>query len=264
MTRWMWAVALTTVSLPATAQDLRFCPTRPSLGSSACITDPGHVHVEIGALDWEKDDRADTRDDQVIAGDLLARVGVGPTTEVQIGWTSFGHVRDREKATGRIDTTDGVGDVTIGLRQNLRNPDGKGLSFGIQPFVTLPTGRSPIGAGDYAIGVVLPVSYDLSDRINLNFTGEVDDAADETRDGHHVEYSGIVGLGYGMSSQVTLVTELSLARVQTQNGYETRALAAESLAWQPGKRWQLDVLAVAGLNHDSPDIRLALGGAVLF
>jgi hypothetical protein len=264
MIRWALAGAALLTAVPAAAQDLRFCPTRPSLGSSACITDPGHVHLEIGAVDWERDDRSDARDDQVIAADMLARIGVGSTTELQIGWTGFGHVRDRDKQSGGIETTNGVGDVTLGVRQNFLHPDGKGLSIGIQPFVTLPTGRSPIGAGDYALGVIIPVSYDLSDSLNLNFTGEVDDAADETRDGHHAEYSGIVGLGYQLSKQVTVVGEMSLARVETEDRYETRALAAGSIAWQPRQGLQLDRLTVAGLNRTSPDVRVALGGAVLF
>ena len=259
-------VAALIVAAPAWAQadEPRFCPNRPSLGSSACITEPRHVQAEFSALDWQRDDTPDNRQDQVIAGDLLARIGVGPRTELQVGWTAYGDLRDRDKASGTIDSTSGVGDVTIGIRQNLRNPDGKGLSFGIQPFVTVPTGREPIGAGDYEFGVIVPVTYDLSDSLNVAFTGEVDDAADQERDGHHVEYSGILGLGYKLSDKVTAVGELSLAREDDPDDRRTIALAAGSLAWQPRDGLQLDVLAVAGLNREAPDVRLVLGGAVLF
>jgi hypothetical protein len=262
-------VLLATALLAATSawaqdDDPRFCPNRPSLGSSACTTDPGRVQAEFGALDWQRDDTSDTRDDQVLAGDLLARIGVGSSTELLVAWTAYGHVRERDKASGSIDATGGVGDVTLGFRQNLHNPDGKGLSVAIQPFVTLPTGREPIGAGDYELGVMLPVTYDLSDSLNVAFTGEVDDAADESRDGHHVGYSGILGLSYKLSEQVTAVGELSLAREDDPDDRRTIALVAGSLAWQPRQGLQLDVLTVAGLNRDSPDVRLALGGAVLF
>lgn len=254
------------VAAPAWAQDdePRFCPNRPSLGSSACTTEPGRVLAEVGAVDWQRDDTSAGREDQVIAGDLLARVGIGGGTEIQVGWTAYGHRRDRDKASGAVDSTGGVGDVTVGIRRNLRNPDGKGLSFGIQPFVTVPTGGEAIGAGDYEIGVVLPVTYDLSDALNVAFTGEVDDAADDSRDGHHVEYGGILGLSYKLSEQVAAVGELSLAREDDPADRKTIALMAGSLAWQPHQGLQLDVLAVAGLNHDAPDVRLALGGAVLF
>jgi hypothetical protein len=42
------------------------------------------------------------------------------------------------------------------------------------------------------------------------------------------------------------------------------ALAALSAAWRPTKIMQFDVLAVAGLNHASPALRLVTGGAILF
>ena len=251
---------------PAWAQgdEPRFCPNRPSLGSSGCTTEPGRVQFEYSALDWQLDDTADQREDQVVAADLLARIGVGPTTEVQVGWTAFGHVLTRDKMTGGIDTVDGTGDVTLALRQNLRHPDGEGFSFGIQPQVTLPVGSRSVGGGGWAAGVLLPVTYDLSDKLNLQFTGEADAAANDDGDGQHFAYSGIWGLGYDISDKLTATAELSLERDDDPAGHETHSLAAMSLAFKPRKTLQLDVLAVAGLNHTSPDVRLVTGGAVLF
>jgi len=251
---------------PVAAQqgDPRFCPTRPSLGASACTTEPGQVQFEYSAFDWQLDDTEDEREDRVLAADLLARIGVSPSTEVQVGWTAFGHVRTRDKTTGAVDVANGVGDVTLALRQNLRNPDGSGLSFGIQPQVSLPVGHSGVGAGDWGAGVVLPVSYDLNDKLNLQFTGEGDAAVDQDGDGRHFAYSGIVGLGYDVSDKFTATAELSLERDNDPEGHETHSLAALSLAFQPRKTVQFDVLAVAGLNRTSPDVRLVTGGAILF
>lgn len=259
------ALAVALLATPAIAQDEpRFCPTRPDLGSSACTTLPGQVHVELSAVDWELDDAADARTDTVLAGDLLLRLGVGPRTEVQVGWTPFGHVRERDRASGSIETTDGVGDVRLAVRQNLRAPDGKGLSFGLEPFVTLPVGRYPVGRGDWGAGVVLPVSYDLGERANLAFTGTGEALPDEDGDGRHLSLTGIAGLGLELSDSVTAVGEVSVQRNDDPGGRRTLVLAAASLAWRPAKTWQLDALVTAGLNRDTPDLRLAIGGAVLF
>jgi hypothetical protein len=264
MTKWIALAAGLLAATPGMAQDLRFCPNRPSLGSSACTTEPGHVQVEASALDWQRDDTSDTREDQVISADLLARFGVGPQTEIQVGWTGFGHVRTRDKATGSIDTVNGVGDVRLALRQNIRHPDGKGLSFGVEPFVTLPVGHSSIGDTTWSAGAVIPVTYDLSDTVNLGFTGQVAAQADQERRGRHLDYFGILGLGIDVSDQVTLVSEVQLERDDDPSGATSLAFAAESIAWQPKKNIQLDLLAVAGLNRTSPDLRIALGGAVVF
>ena len=251
---------------PAFAQDddPRFCPTRPSLGSSSCTTQPGHVHVEASLLDWQRDDRSDLREDRVVAADLLTRIGIGANTEVQVGWTAFGHDRERDRMTGEIDRADGIGDVTLGVRQHLFGAQQDGLNGGIQPFVTLPVGRYPIGGGDWGAGVIVPVQYGLGDKVTLDFTGEADAAVNQSGSGRHLAYSGIWGVEYKLTRAVNLVGEISLERDRDPSGHETHALAAGSVAWQPTKRLQLDVQAVAGLNSDSPDVRLIVGGAVLF
>jgi hypothetical protein len=244
--------------------ELRFCPNRPSLGSSACTTNRGHVQFEYSALDWQRDYNAEERDDQLIVADMLARIGVGEHTEVQIGWTAFGTDRDRRKNAGGVSRVSGVGDVRLGVRQNLQNPDGDGLSFGIEPFVILPLGRQPIGDGDWEGGAVIPVAYDLSNSINLAFTGQVAALADEHSRGRHLNYSGILGLGYKVSNKITWTSELSLERDDDPVGGETHVLAAQSIAWQPTKRTQFDLLTAIGLTRTTPDVRIAIGGAVLF
>ncbi|TCP72344.1 transporter [Sphingomonas sp. PP-CE-1G-424] len=250
---------------PAFAQDdPTFCPNRPSLGSSACITAPGHVQLELSALDWQRDDTSDKREDTILAGDFEARFGVAKATELQLSWAPVGRVRTRDKATGLIDTTTGIGDVRLGLRQNFRNPDGKGLSFGAEPFVTLPVGRDPVGAGDWGAGIVLPVTYEVSEKVQLSFTGEGDAAVDDDGDGRHLAYSGIVGVGYSLTETVTATAELFVLRDDDPMGHHTETATAGSVAWQPRKNLQLHMLAVAGLNHDTPDVRVVSGGAVLF
>lgn len=253
--------------MPAAAQaddDLRFCPTRPSLGSSPCTTQPGHVHAEVSVFDWQRDDRSDSREDRILAADLLTRIGIGDTTEVQVGWTAFGHDRERDKASGEIDRANGIGDVTLALRQHLAGDQQNGFSIGVQPFVTLPAGRSPVGAGDWGAGAIVPVQFDLTDKLQGAFTGEGQAAVNESGSGRHLAYGGIWGLQYKLTEAVSVVAELSLERDNDPDGHETHALAAWSVAWQPGKRYQLDAQAVAGLNRTSPDIRLIFGGAVLF
>ena len=261
------AAAALLVAGPAAAQeadDIGFCPNRPSLNSSPCTVKPGHVRAEASAVDWERDDRADSREDRILAADLLGRSGIGQRTEVQIGGTAFGHDRERDKASGAVDRTNGVGDVTLALRQRLVGERSGGFSLAVQPYVALPAGRYPVGAGTWAAGGLIPVQYELSKAVALQFTGEIDAAANGSGQGRHLAYSGVWGVSIKLTDSVIVEPELSLERDRDPDGHETHALAAVSAAWQPTKRTQIDVLAVAGLNRTSPDVRLVLGGAVLF
>ncbi|WP_375381556.1 transporter [uncultured Sphingomonas sp.] len=256
--------AAATPAAPPAADEPRFCPTRPSLGGSSCTTEPGQVQVEVSTLDWQRDDTADSREDRIITGDFLARLGIGSKTEVQVGWTGYGHDRTRDKASGSIDTVDGTGDVTLALRQHLAGAEGKSFSAGFQPFVTVPTGRYPIGAGDWSAGAIVPVQYDLTKKLAVQFTGEMDAATNGSGSGRHLAFNGIWGTRYKLTEAVNVYGEFYVQRDDDPSGHETHMLAAFSAAWRPTKRLQLDAQAVAGLNSASPAIRLVTGGAILF
>lgn len=254
-------------ALPTAAQqhdDDRFCPNRPSLGSSGCTTLPGQVQVEMAGVDWQLDNNPDERVDTIRFADTLARIGVGPKTEVQIGWSPQVIERSRDKASGAISRVSGISDLTLGVRQNITHSDGHGLSTAIQPFVTLPTGSGAISDGTWSAGVVAPIMYEVNDTWSLGFTGQAAAQADEDRHGRHLDASGIVEVGYTVSSNVTAFGDFVLERDNDPMQHVTMAQLAGSLAWQPTKRTQLDVLAVTGLNRHTPDLRLALGGAFVF
>ena len=134
----MWKQACLLIGLgmsgPALADDEpRFCPSRPSLGSSACTTEPGQVHLEVSAVDWQSDHTLSKRDHE--------RAGWGLPNTYRCG--SDDRSPDRLdplrstiglRTSSAAQSTDrpGVGDLTLGVRQNLRNPGGQGLSFGIE------------------------------------------------------------------------------------------------------------------------------------
>jgi opacity protein-like surface antigen len=244
----------------AQAQDLRdLCADRPGLGTPACTVDAGHAVLEAGLADWTHDRADGVRTDQVAAGDMLLRYGIDAATEVQLGWTAYGHVRVRD-AAGGVSRASGVGDVTIALRRNLRHPDGSGFAVALMPYVSLPTGGSAIGAGDWGAGLIVPMSADLGDNgLSLALTTAIDAAPDADRSGRHLGYGEVIGLGYALSDNVSATVELSLYRDHDPAGHQTRALTGLSLAWQPGTDSQWDVGANLGLNHDSPDVELSVG-----
>ncbi|CAN5275604.1 hypothetical protein BH10PSE12_BH10PSE12_09550 [soil metagenome] len=244
----------------ATAQDLRkLCNDRPGLGTPACTVDPGHVVVELGLGDWTRERDAGQTIDTLVLGDGLARVGLTDSLEGQIGWTSYGHVRTRDRTSGSIDRTSGVGDVSIALRQNLHNPDGSGFSLAVMPFATLPVGGSAIGDGDWGAGLIVPASFDLGAGLSLALTPELDAAVDEDGDGRHFAYGSVAGLGLDLTDSVSGTAEISLFRDEDPSGHASIALAGLSVAWQPSKALQLDVGTNIGLNANSPDEQIYFG-----
>lgn len=254
---------LALAATPASAQDAgglrQLCSDRPGLDTPACTVDKGHLQLEVGIGDWTLDRQRDSRTDTIQGGDVAARLGVTDTTELRLEWTAYGHVRARDRPTGTVDRMTGIGDVTVGIKQNLSHPDGDGFSLALLPFATLPSGGEAIGAGTWSAGLVVPITYQLNEMLTLENTPEVDAAADGDRHGRHLAYSDTIGLGVALTKALGVTAELQALRDRDPDGHETMALGGLSLAWQPKDRMQLDVGANAGLNRATPDIELYFG-----
>lgn len=224
-----------------------YCPTRPSLGQSACTIEPGRFALETALSDWERSSDSDT----VLFGDTLLRLGLSDATELQVEWTPLGIAHDRAGG-GNIART---GDVQIGTRVALRNPDGKGLSYGVQPSIVVPVGRKPIGQGGWGAAMVAPVSYDLSDTINLQFSPELAWMPREDRGGNAVVATGTLGLGFLLSKACQLTSELQWQRAD----HAAEHRLALAVAWQVSDDFFIDAGGVAGLDDHTPGLRLYSG-----
>jgi outer membrane putative beta-barrel porin/alpha-amylase len=246
---------------PALAQDRDFCAERPGQTTPPCTLAPGEVMIESAAAAWTVTRDSGVRSDQVtIAGSLL-RIGLTPRLEVQAGWTPFGiqHVKDR--LTGRTTSRTGAGDVSLELIYGLAGANGP---VAIQPFVTLPTGGSAIGAGDWGAGVRLPVALPLNSKLQLALTPELDAAVNSSGNGRHLAYGGAAGIGLPLSSKVSLGADVAVFRDEDPDGAATHETGGLSLAWQESADTQFDVGGTVGLNHASPDLGLYVGIAHRF
>ena len=246
------------VATPAIAQDRDYCPARPGLGDTSCTIAPGRVSVEIGVADWARDKSGGDLTDTMTIADTLIRAGIGEATEIDLGWTPYVHARVRG-AGGTVTHADGVGDVTVALRQNLSHPDGSGFSITLEPFATLPVGTGPGGAGDWSAGVVIPASFDLHHGLSLQSTTRI--AAETDSDGHgrHFAMGEVMGLSIALSDAVSATAELQVVRDEDPAGATTQDYAGLSLAWGVSDDLQLDMGAVAGLNRAAGDVELYTG-----
>lgn len=249
----------------ATAAELRdFCADRPGLGTPACIVDRGHFVIEAGVADWTRESDGGVRTDTTMFGEMLIRYGLTDTLEAQVGWDGYGLFRSRDRITRQTLRDEGGGDMSLALRQSLRNPDGSGFAVAAMPYVTLPTGSDAFTAGDWGAGLIVPVSIELKKGLTLAFTPEVDAAVDGDGDGRHLAYGSVVGLGISLTDKVSMALETSLLRDDDPDGASTVALAGVALAWQAKDDLQLDIGLALGLNDDSPDTQIYGGIAKRF
>jgi hypothetical protein len=242
---------------PALAQDRDFCANRPGLGTPPCTLAPGSAMIETGVAEWDDSADSNATDDSETFGNLLLRVGVSQSAEVQFGLTSFTLDRVRDRASGMATRTSGVGDAFLGVRRGIAGPNGP---VAVEAFVSAPPGH----IGRWTVGVLLPANVGLPDGFQLALTPEVDLAADADRGGRHIAYGGVIGLSRNVSTKVSLAGELGAFEDADPAGHSLDARLAGSVAWQATPRLQLDFEADAGHTAGAPDRALMIGFADRF
>lgn len=259
--------AVAGLSVPAAGEELReLCVDRPGKDTPPCIVDAGHVIVEVGALEFSREKDEGEKSRSYTFGDTLVRLGVSERSEVQLGFAPYNIVRTRDRATGERRTTRGIGDLVAGYKYNFANPDGSDTSAAAQLFVSAPTGRDEIGAGTWEGGIIIPVSFELSDEWSLTLDPEVDWRGDEDGHGHHVAWAGVASLGRDLGGGLEASAELWASVDQDPMGDRTEASADVALAWIPetNQNLQFDAELDVGLTRDTPGLEAAVGVAYRF
>lgn len=253
--------ALLLAPKPAFA-DEALCVDRPGLDTPPCTLHAGRVMVETGALTWEHSADAAAREDDLTLADTVVRIGLGSATEMQIGLDGWNHRRTRDKQAGTVSTARGIGDTTLGLRHGFGGEDDAHAA--IQAFVTLPSGRQSVSAGDWGAGVILPLSFDLPGGFSISASPEIDAAVNASGHGRHPAWGSSLGLSHALTPALALTGEVAAWRDQDPSGHRTDARLAASLAWAAGKSLQLDMEIDKGLASGAPDHALMLGFARQF
>lgn len=255
------AVSLVFLTAPAFAQDGDFCVDRPGLGTPACTIGRGQAMVEVGLLGWDHLADGATVENDLTDGDLLLRVGLDDKTEIQLGIGGHTLARSRDRPSGAVTRIRGIGDAVFGVRHSLTGPGGP---IALQGYVTLPIGRSGIGAGDWGAGVLLPMGYQFPAGFELDLTPELDAAVNASGTGRHLRWGAVAGLSHAVAPAVTIAGEMGAWRDNDPSGHTTDLRSAVSFAWQAGSDWQLDLEADLGLTAAAPRHSVRLGLARRF
>src|SRR5438034_2025622 len=122
------ALLLASRTFAEDAPSLRdLCPDRPGKGTPPCIVDASHLQLEVGIVDWQAQRAADVSSNSYDLGSIELRLGLTDTLEAEAAWTAYSHFRNKED--GLVSSGGGSGDLTLSVRQSLRNPAGDGVSI---------------------------------------------------------------------------------------------------------------------------------------
>jgi hypothetical protein len=260
-------LALPAARAQTAAAGLRdFCAQRPGKGTPACVVDPGHLMLEVDALDVATTRDAGVSTRTTLAGGVALRLGLTDTIEAAIALPPFERVTVRDRLAGARTRTSGLGDAQAALKISLAAPDGKGTSAALLPFVSLPTAQHGLGGGGFQGGVILPVSFDLPAGFNLTVDPEVDVLRNGGGGGVHPAYVGVVSLSHDLAAGVNGSAELWSSLDDAPGVRTTQSTFDLSLAWIPHghANLQLDGGVNLGLDRRAPRVQAYVGVARRF
>ncbi|WP_315763351.1 transporter [Sphingomonas sp. Y38-1Y] len=240
---------------PLMAQEEPICADRPGLGSPPCATPAGRVVAELGLADWTLDRMPGERSDTIVAGDLLVRIGLADGLEAQVGWTSFGTLRERED--GAVSRQSSIGDARFGMLKTI--VEGDPVEVSALARVSVPIGGEAIGAGDWGVSLLAPTEIALGGPFSFELTPSIAASVDEDRSGRHLAYGSIFGIGADLSDTALASIEIGVTEDDDPHGASTPVLLGMSAGWRPNPNFQIDCGANVGLNEDADDLELYVG-----
>jgi hypothetical protein len=255
LAQWL-ALPILLAAAGARAEDLRpFCADRPGKATPPCILDAGHLQLEVGLGDANFQNGAGVHEDTYGLAATELRYGLTRRLEAELDWTPL--ILDRRKGSPH---ETGVGDLTLGVRWSMSDPDGPGgVAISLQPFVTAPTATNGLGAGGWTGGVRVPMSAPLPAGFSLGFAPEADVARNAEGHGTHLTGSAAVSVGHAVGDAISIGAELWGQVDDDPAGRTKQASFDLTFARAVGKAGQVDAGANFGLNAHTPEVEVYVG-----
>lgn len=249
-------LSLITASMMAsTAFAADFSFDRPGTGMGTGITPVGHlaweqslpsVSYQEGTVDGEKDKTL------TLNGDMLLRTGLAEGLELQLGWQ--GPVWQQYKRVGVKKESNGLGDVSIGLKKSIDLKDDR-LSMALLAEAIIATGNEEFSARDDIYSLSSAVAYEFSDLIGTSITMRYE------AQNSNWAVTAIPTIDYKIAGKLSGYSEFVYRKAESQD-YEYGL--GTGLVYALNNRTQLDASIGVDLNGDQKSYNGGFGVSVLF
>ena len=229
---------------------------RPGAGMSTGITPVGKLAWEqaLPSASYQESNNAlgETVKTTRLNADMLLRTGLMQDLELQLGWQ--GPAWSQSKTAGQSVEDDGLGDVSIGLKQAIDLNDDK-LSMAVLLEALIATGNDGFTEHDDIYSLSTAVSYQYSDLLKTGITMRY---AVQNSDW---AATAIPNIQYRLNDQWSGFSELVYRKAESQD-YEYGL--GSGLIYTLNERTQLDASVGVDLDGADKSYRAGLGMSFLF
>lgn len=241
--------------LASTAFAAEFSFDRPGAGIGTGITPVGQLAWEQGlpTVSYQEQNIEGVKDKTLtLNGDMLLRTGLANGLELQLGWQ--GPVWQQHKRAGFKTETDGLGDVSIGLKKAIDLKDDS-LSMAVLAEAIIATGNDEFTAHDDIYSLTSAVAYEFSDLIGTSITMRYE------AQNSNWAVTAIPTIDYKIAGKLSGYSEFIYRKAESQD-YQYGL--GTGLVYAINDRAQLDASVGVDLDGDVRSYNGGLGVSVLF
>lgn len=233
------------------------CTDRPTKSSAACTVDPGMIQIEADIVNASFQRLNGTTTDTYLIANPTLKYGLTKTLDIEAGLDPYEVVRTRDQTGTR--TASGIGDLYLRLKSQLYNSANGATQISLYPYIKLPTARHAIGNGSVEGGLIVPITFQLNDKINLAYSPEGDVFKDTVGSGRHFNTAHVVSVAYSLPGDYTLNGEVwgdwNFDPSGTVKQYSLDFIVTKLV----NKGLQLDGGVNFGLNRETPGVQVYAG-----
>ncbi|MGK5735238.1 transporter [Acinetobacter junii] len=241
--------------LASTTFAAEFSFDRPGAGIGTGITPVGQLAWEQGlpTVSYQEQNIEGVKDKTLtLNGDMLLRTGLANGLELQLGWQ--GPVWQQHKRAGFKTETDGLGDVSIGLKKAIDLKDDR-LSMAVLAEAIIATGNDEFTAHDDIYSLTSAVAYEFSDLIGTSITIRYE------AQNSNWAVTAIPTIDYKIAGKLSGYSEFIYRKAESQD-YQYGL--GTGLVYAINDRAQLDASVGVDLDGDVRSYNGGLGVSVLF
>lgn len=241
--------------LASTAFAAEFSFDRPGAGIGTGITPVGQLAWEQGlpTVSYQEQNIEGVKDKTLtLNGDMLLRTGLANGLELQLGWQ--GPVWQQHKRAGFKTETNGLGDVSIGLKKAINLKDDR-LTMALLAEAIIATGNDEFTNQDDIYSLTSAVAYKFSDLVGTSITMRYE------AQNSNWAVTAIPTIDYKIAGKLSGYSEFIYRKAESQD-YQYGL--GTGLVYAINDRAQLDASVGVDLDGDVRSYNGGLGVSVLF
>ncbi|MBL9115637.1 MAG: transporter [Verrucomicrobiaceae bacterium] len=210
------------------------------------------LEMDFGTLTRDTDGNVVTETINLAPFNL--KYGLGEHTDLQFVFDNWSQETQRIGRTKIV--TQGMGDLTVRLKQNLWGNDSGSTALAVMPFVTVPLNASDLGRDQAEAGLIVPFGWNLPNGFYLGLMTEWDWLNDENG-GHKNAWFNTITLGADITSKLACYAEFTATVFD--NGDPWQGTVDGGLTYALKDNVQLDLGCNFGITRSAPDFQPFVG-----